>query len=68
MKKKLTLLMLSALMLTGCTAGNVSSQTSENPKTSESASTTDSEITKVYDSYKANGGTLSYEEWLSSIK
>jgi uncharacterized repeat protein (TIGR02543 family) len=65
MKKKLTLLMLSALMLTGCA---VDSSVSSDTKTSESASTADSEIMKIYDSYKTNGGTLSYEEWLASIK
>lgn len=28
----------------------------------------DSKIRKIYDLYRANGGTLTYEEWLASIK
>lgn len=35
---------------------------------STSSSVSKDEIHQVYDSYVANGGTLSYEEWLASIK
>ena len=60
-KRKLSVLMLSAILLTGCGETGTSVQ----PSTSESVN---NEIMNVYDSYKANGGTLSYEEWLASIK
>ena len=48
-------------MLTGCNTSNTSTYQSTN-------NSSNNEIQNVYESYKSNGGTLSYEEWLSSIK
>ena len=39
-----------------------------NSSTCQSTNASNNEIQNVYETYKSNGGTLSYEEWLSSIK
>ena len=51
-RTKLSLLFLSAMLLTGCRTTD--------PK--------DPNIASVYESYKSNGGTLDYNTWLDSIK
>ncbi|MDY4783048.1 MAG: hypothetical protein SO286_05275, partial [Candidatus Enterosoma sp.] len=51
-RTKLSLLLLSAMLLTGCRTTD--------PK--------DPNIASVYESYKSNGGTLDYNTWLNSIK
>ena len=51
-RTKLSLLLLSAMLLTGCRTTD--------PK--------DPNIASVYESYKSNGGTLDYNTWLDSIK
>ncbi len=63
-KRLLKTLIMSSVLLTGCRTHADSST----PMISESTSTVDNEIQKIYESYKANGGTLSYEEWLASIR
>ncbi len=50
----------SAFALTACAGGDSSSPSS--------ASSEDPSIAAVYQAYRDNGGTLSYEEWLASIK
>ncbi len=50
----------SAFALTACAGGDSSSPSS--------ASSKDPSIAAVYQAYRDNGGTLSYEEWLASIK
>ena len=50
--------LLALLTLSSCTVGEVSS----------SGESSEDEIYKVYKAYQENGGTLSYEDWLSSIK
>ncbi len=59
--KKSLLMLMSVGLLTGC--GENSSVSSN-----VGGSSYDNQIYAVYESYKANGGTLSYEEWLASIK
>ncbi len=60
MKKKVsTLFLLSAVLLTGCS--NIKDDMS-------SSNSTDPEIERIYEAYKENGGTLTYEEWLATIK
>ena len=51
-RTKLSLLFLSAMLLTGC-------------RTTDQK---DPNIASVYESYKSNGGTLDYNTWLDSIK
>lgn len=51
-RTKLSLLFLSAMLLTGCRTTDP-----KNPN-----------IASVYESYKSNGGTLDYNTWLDSIK
>lgn len=53
-RTKLSLLFLSAMVLTGCGCN------STGPK--------DPDIANVYEAYKANGGTMDYNTWLNSIK
>lgn len=61
MKKNVFILSsLLLLALSSCSTTNVSSQSSQDFR--------DPEIVAVYELYKANGGTLTYEEWLESIK
>ena len=67
MKKRWYLGIASLIALTtlsSCVVGGSSSQ-STNESASESAN---DEIYAVYEAYKANGGELSYEDWLASIK
>ncbi len=59
-KKLISLITLSMLLLTGC--GEDSSSVSD------SVDDRDTRIIEVYDAYKANGGTLDYDTWLSSIR
>ena len=62
MKRKAILYVFSGLTL-------VSMLSSCGGETSSSSGTsTASEIYAVYEAYKASGGTLSYDEWLASIK
>lgn len=51
-KKLISLVALSMFLLTGCNVNK----------------SRDPEILEVYNAYKANGGTLDYDTWLSSIK
>ena len=73
MKKRnkfLPLLAVAAMLLTGCDERNASSPVTSN-NTGNSVSETsnvNSDIYRVYQAYLANGGELSYEEWLASIK
>lgn len=60
----IALSMLAGIGLTGCFDDSSNSTT---PKVSDTTKE-DSQIRTVYEAYKANGGTLSYEEWLQSIK
>ena len=61
MKKKLiSLITMSMLLLTGCRKASSSIPDSVDDR--------DTRIIEVYDAYKANGGTLDYDTWLSSIK
>ncbi len=62
MKKKFRLLLLSTFLLTGCRANYASSFLSD------STSAREPKIEEIYSLYQANGGTLTYEEWLTSIK
>ena len=59
-KKLISLITMSMLLLTGC--GEDSSSIPD------SVDDRDTRIIEVYDAYKANGGTLDYDTWLSSIK
>ncbi len=40
----------------------------EDSTTIDSSTSSDNQIYAVYENYQANGGSLSYEEWLASIK
>ena len=71
MKKKSTFKMLIGLallpfVLSGCSLVPQNSDNNEEQKTD--VDDRDPEIVKIYEKYLANGGTLSYEEWLKSIK
>ena len=69
MKKKTLFLALTALLCVSC--GNFSSKPGSSVPASASSSESSSEedqIKAVYRLYRANGGTLSYEDWLASIK
>ena len=59
-KKFISLVTISMLLLTGCSEGEISSFMSSDSR--------DEKIIEVYNAYKANGGTLDYETWLSTIK
>ncbi len=59
-KKLISLITLTMLLLTGC--GEDSSSVPD------SVDDRDTRIIEVYDAYKANGGTLDYDTWLSSIR
>jgi len=65
--KAIFLAIASFLCLTGCNSRD------RNPKANTGVQTSvsdddESKIHEIYELYKANGGTLSYEEWLASIK
>lgn len=60
----IALSMLAGIGLTGCFDDSSNSTTRKVSDTTKE----DSQIRTVYEAYKANGGTLSYEEWLQSIK
>lgn len=64
-KKRLLLSLASLFILTGCTISKRNSPTTSN---STSQLEQDAKIQQIYDLYKAAGGTLSYEEWLATIK
>lgn len=61
-KKMKYVLAISALLcLASCSGG-------DNPSSNSDSSTGNAEIYAVYEAYVSNGGTLSYEDWLASIK
>lgn len=55
-KKPITCLIMLCLLLTGC------------GKTSQKSNDYNSDIYAIYEKYLANGGELTYEQWLESIK
>ena len=71
MKKKLSTLLCALLLSTALTACEFSNVGSQNPSGDESAITdrsNEEEMHRIYNLYLANGGDLTYEEWLASIK
>ena len=56
------------LSLTGCKGALSPNSSNTQEGTSTSSEAIENEILKVYRLYAENGGTLSYEEWLDSIK
>lgn len=65
---KLILFFLLLVSLTACGGG--SKPTSNSPTTNADISNpaTDNEIREIYELYQQNGGELTYEEWLATIK
>ena len=71
MNKKLIGVLFAGLSLTLASCGGSSSNQSSNPTVDSDVvdpSTSDSEIREIYELYLANGGTLTYEECLATIK
>ncbi|MBE6136251.1 MAG: collagen-like protein [Erysipelotrichaceae bacterium] len=71
MKKSINLLTLSLFVLSGCGTSNISSSLSSDEPFSSLSETTNEEekqIYQIYELYVSNGGTMTYEEWLDSIK
>lgn len=60
MKKIVSLITISMMLLTGCSR--------RLPSATKTSDFRDTRIVEVYEAYKANGGTLDYDTWLSSIK
>ncbi len=67
-KPKAVFGLLASLMLTACRTNASIPDASSSFVPTESTMSQDSEIKKVYEAYKANGGTLDYDAWLASIK
>lgn len=65
MKKHFMLFLLSACLLAGCGTQTLDSLQSQ---IIDSSSAINDEIKGIYEAYKANGGTLSFEEWLATVK
>lgn len=63
----LSLAIFSSFMISGCTHVDNSS-VSSNPSASDTQEVGDTRIKDIYSLYRANGGEMTYEEWLQSIK
>ena len=67
--KFFTLFLLLSVAISGCSLlpGGAARRRSKSTE-EEVADTYDPKIREIYDLYLANGGTLTYEEWLESVK
>ena len=71
MKKRTCLIVAFAtfgLTLTGCNIDTLTPNSSQPAQGNTSVVDKDEDIKKIYRLYLENGGTLSYQEWLSTIK
>ncbi len=64
--KKTILFLLSTCLLTSC--GTQTYDSTQQQSTNTSSEQVTNQVEEIYQAYKANGGTLSYEEWLATIK
>lgn len=69
-RKKILLLSVTGLCLSLSSCGGLTLPSSSNSQgeAATSSATKEDEILKIYRLYAENGGTLTYEEWLASIK